>query len=149
MKRPVGLTIIGVLFILGGAWALLKMVLELSHSRISLNFAVLMIPVGMGLLKGRSSSRFWAKFWVGFFVVIASGLLLAYPFSSESYHVTFGTKELHGAVRHIAAVMVPIVLILPGVFAWRYLRSRKLDTFFGEAGYAAPVQTVKSESGAE
>jgi hypothetical protein len=140
MKRPLGLTIIGSLFILGGALALFQMALDLSHSRIRLNFAVLMIPVGIGLLKGRFSSRFWAKVWIGFFVVFVSALLLAYPFFSESYHVRFGSEELHGAMRHIVAVTIPALLILPGVIAWKYLRGRKLDSFFGEVTGDAPVQ---------
>ena len=146
MKRPIGLTIIGFLFVLGGALALFEIVWDLSHRRLNLNFAALMIPVGIGLLKGRSSSRSWAKFWIGFFVVLLSALLLAYPFFSESYHIRFGHEELHGAMRHIVAVTIPILLILPGAFAWKYLRSRKLDASFGEVGYSAPVQNEKSEA---
>ncbi len=145
MKRPLGITLIGSLFILGGGLALFGVVWDLSHRRLNLNFTALMIPVGIGLLKGRSSSRSWAKFWIGFFVLLLSALLLAYPFFSESYHVRFGHEELHGAMRHIMAVAIPILLILPGVIAWKYLRSRKLDSFFGEFTGDVPRQGEKGE----
>jgi hypothetical protein len=145
MKRPLGLTIIGFLFILGGALALFEVIRNLSHGRINFNFAALMIPVGIGLLKGRSSSRSWAKFWVGFFVVVASALLVAYTFSPDNWHVRFGSDELHGVMREIAAVTIPVLLIVPGVIAWKYLRSRKLDSFFGEVTVDAPGQGQKGE----
>ncbi|WP_395748988.1 hypothetical protein [Prosthecobacter sp.] len=149
MKRPLGITILGVLFILGGVSALYKMAQQLSHGRVNINAAVLMIPVGIGLLRGRWSSRFWAKVWVGFFVALASAALLAYPFFSESFHVSFGREELHGPMRHMAAVALPLLLIIPGVFAWKYLRSHKIDAFFGDVSrHAAPKQKEEDRSSA-
>ena len=65
MKRPVGITIIAILFILSGAWSGFEMIQDLYLGRFDINFGVLTIPVGIGLFIGRSSSRGWAKFWIG------------------------------------------------------------------------------------
>jgi hypothetical protein len=73
MKRPTRITAIGTLFIIGGCVAAWEVIYDLFHSHVNLNFAVLMIPVGIGLLKGRASSRGWAKFWIGLFSLVFGG----------------------------------------------------------------------------
>ncbi len=130
MKRPIGLTIIGALFILVGASALFELVQDLMHRRISLNFAVLMIPVGIGLLKGRASSRSWAKFWIGLFLLVVTTFAIAYWVVPERFHVSLGSEEAHGMMRHVIAVTIPALLIVAGVSCWKYLSNQKLDAFF-------------------
>ncbi|RYD49041.1 MAG: hypothetical protein EOP85_02385, partial [Verrucomicrobiaceae bacterium] len=61
---PKRILIIGILFCLNGLAAGWDMVSAPFENRFSLNLAVLMLPVGIGLLRGRDSSRRWANVWI-------------------------------------------------------------------------------------
>lgn len=50
-------------FILGGLGAIFHVVTSLIQGTININFAILWLPVGIGLLRGRYSSMMWARFW--------------------------------------------------------------------------------------
>lgn len=121
MKRPTSITLTGVLFIIGGFLAVCGIIYDLLHDHLNLNFAVLMMPVGFGLLKGRSSSRRWARFWIGLFSLVSAILLICYPFFGDSYSVSWFDTELEGTSRHIMAIGMPIVLLLGGVWMWKAL----------------------------
>ena len=71
---PKRILIIGILFCLGGALAILEVVSDLFRSHVNLNFAVLLLPVGIGILKGKKSSQWWGRFWI-ILGYIACGLL--------------------------------------------------------------------------
>ena len=79
---PKRVLIIGLLFVIFGVLALWSIIEAATHSRINLNFGVLLLPVGVGLLRGRASSQWWARFWIilGYIVlVLLIGLVIAYP----------------------------------------------------------------------
>jgi len=61
---PKRIFIIGILFCLGGVLAIWEVVSDLFRSHINLNFAVLLLPVGIGILKGKKSSQWWGRFWI-------------------------------------------------------------------------------------
>jgi hypothetical protein len=130
MKRPTRITAIGTFFILGGLLAAWEVVYDLSHSRVNLNFAVLMIPVGIGLLKGRASSRGWAKFWIGLFSLVFGALLVFYPFFGESYSVEWFDEQVTGGQRHAIAIGVPIISLLIARWIWRSLSLPSVAPFF-------------------
>ena len=91
-----------------------------------------MIPVGLGLLKGRASSRGWAKFWIALFAVISGILLLFYPFLSGSYTVTIFERPLAGTERHLVAVGLPVLILLLARWMWRILTSAETAPFFDD-----------------
>jgi len=92
-----------------------------------------MMPVGFGLLKGRSSSRGWAKFWIGGFALVVGGLLFGYPFFGDSYSVRwFGGKPAVGAERHFVTIVFPTVFLLASRWAWHSLTSPKVASFFDD-----------------
>lgn len=74
-ERPRRVQVIGILFCVAGAVALGGMVWGLTGKRLTLNPAVLMLPVGVGLLRGQTSSQWWAMIWLvlgcGFCVLLA------------------------------------------------------------------------------
>jgi len=119
LPRPLGLTIVGWLFVLSGVSTALGMVWGLFHGSINLNLAVLMWPVGAGLLRGRSSSISWARFWTGLGIFGCSLILLVYPFAGDSLRVRLFSSELHGIARHTVAVVLPSLFIVLGVWTWR------------------------------
>ncbi len=121
MKRPTSITIIGALFVIGGVLAACGIIYDLFNDHLNINFAVLMIPVGFGLLKGRSSSRRWARFWIGLFSLICAVLLICYPFFSDSYSVAWFDTELEGMWRHVIAICSPVIFLIAGVWMWKAL----------------------------
>ncbi|TDU63158.1 hypothetical protein EI77_04479 [Prosthecobacter fusiformis] len=129
ITRPRSLTFLAWIFILFGVFALWKMGKVLFSGGVSINFAVLMIPVGFGLLKGRASSVMWAKVWIGlgaaFLLVVAVG----YVFWGDSYHVHWFHQELHGMKRHLMVVLSSAVLL--GLFhlGWKILGSASVREY--------------------
>lgn len=131
MKRPLCITVIGAIFIIAGCLAACGIVYDLFHGRLNLNFAVLMTPVGFGLLRGRSSSRGWAKFWIGLFSLVFGLLLVCYPFFGDSYSVTWFDKQLVGVSRHAMAVGFPVFFLLIATWMWRSISSNSATSYFG------------------
>ena len=109
-----------------------EIVYDLFHDRLNLNFGVLMIPVGLGLLKGRSSSRGWAKFWIGLFSLVIGLLLVCYPFLGGSYSVTWSGEQLLGFPRHVMAVGFPVVFLLIARWMWRCLSDPANAPFYDD-----------------
>lgn len=116
----------------GGCLAAWEVIYDLFHSHVNLNFTVLMFPVGIGLLKGRASSRGWAKFWIGLFSLVLGGLLVFYPFFGDSYSVNWFDEELTGFLRHATAVGVPIIFLLIATWMWRSLSLPSVAPFFDD-----------------
>ena len=132
MKRPTRITFIGILFIVGGGLAAWEILADLFRNRVNLNFGVLMLPVGIGLLNGKASSRKWAKFWIGLFSVVIGGFLIFYPFFGNSYSVSWFDNELTGFPRHVMAVGFPIVVPLVARWMWRSLSLPAVAPFFDD-----------------
>lgn len=107
---PKRVLIIGLLFMLFGVLSILSIIESAVKGGINLNFAVLLLPVGIGLLRGKSSSRFWAKFWIilGYIgLALMIGLVLVQPGNAKASW--FGS-EIHGGRA------VPYVVLIGGLF---------------------------------
>jgi hypothetical protein len=63
---PQPLKIVAYLFIIGGICALLEVIFALASNRISINFGVLGIFIGRGLLRLNPRSLAWAMFFIWF-----------------------------------------------------------------------------------
>ena len=87
MKRPTEITVAATLFLLLGMWAGFQVVAGLLAGQLNLNFNILMIPVGIGLLLGFSWSRGGAKFWIVLYAIACVAILLLYPFLAGSSKV--------------------------------------------------------------
>src|SRR5690242_8259267 len=84
---PKRVLILGLLFVLGGVTAIWSIIEAAMNSRINLNFGVLLLPVGIGLLRGRASSQWWARFWIilGYIALIALVcFVLAFPQNAKA-----------------------------------------------------------------
>ena len=66
VPRPLSLTFVGWVFIIGGLSTVWRGWTELCNHRIMLDPSVLKILVGIGLLRGKRSSVFWARLWIVF-----------------------------------------------------------------------------------
>ena len=132
MNKPCGVIAIGVLFIIAGLYAIYSTVESYLTGRINLNFAFLMLPVGIGLIHGKASSCFLAKFWIGLFSFTLGLLVVLYPFFGFSYHVNLFSRELTGISRHLAAMLFPSLFFIPAIIMWRYLSRPDVQAYFGE-----------------
>ncbi len=107
---PRSLTVVAALFIFDGALAVLEIVLALLGGRIDLNFGVLGIPIGWGLLHLSSGWRSLALLFLGIAVVgipiIALLFLGAGPVTFSLFGFAAGNapKELALAVAALAAL---------------------------------------------
>jgi hypothetical protein len=129
---PKRIIAIGLLFVICGLLAIWDVIAGLAHSKFNLNFAVLMLPVGIGLLRGKKSSQWWARFWI-ILGYCAMGLLilLAIAEPQSVYATWFGTQ-----VRGPSAI--PYVICVATVFTGvlivlhRLLYSQRSNAYFNQ-----------------
>ena len=117
---PKRILIIGILFCSGGAFAIWEVVSDLFRSHINLNFAVLMLPVGVGIMKGKKSSQWWGRFWIilgylGCIIVVGASLI-----SPQNVTATGFGEEINGTEA------VPYVLIGALIFAILFVTIHRL-----------------------
>ena len=61
---PKRILLIGLLFIICGVLAVWSIIEAGMRGGININFGVFLLPVGIGLLQGKASSQWWARFWI-------------------------------------------------------------------------------------
>jgi hypothetical protein len=145
MKRPISITIIGIFFVIGGLMAGIDIIRGLFNDHLNLNFGVLWVPVGFGLMKGRSSSRGWAKWWIGLFSLVIGGLLAFYPFFGDSYTVSWFGQPVIGTEKHFLAIGLPIAFLLVARWMWKCLDSQENAPFFDDFRRPNAEQAVPSD----
>jgi len=122
---PKRVLIIGLLFVISGMLSVWSMIEAATHSRIYLNFGVLLLPVGVGLLRGRVSSQWWARFWIilGYIVLVLQvGEIIAHP--QNAWFSWFGSV-IRGS-RSIPYAIVFSALFGVGLYiCHRFLYSKK------------------------
>ena len=132
MKRPRSISLIAIIFIILGSLSAIEMVYALFSNSLNIQFTVLMIPIGLGLWKGRSSSRSWAKFWIGLFFITSALLLLLYPFVGDTMIFRWIDKEIFGLPRLVFAIGYPISVLLLSRWMWTQLTSPNFSPFFDD-----------------
>ncbi len=127
---PKRILIIGLLFCLGGICAIWDVLSDLFQSRLNLNFGVLLLPVGIGLLSGKQSSQWWARFWIILGYIGCGLLVILVILSPESAHATRFDTKLQGsqAVPYVigGALFFAVLLFI----LHRLLYSEKANRFF-------------------
>lgn len=93
---PKRILIIGLLFCLGGVLAIWEVASDLFRSHINVNFAVLLLPVGIGILKGKKSSQWWGRFWIILGYIGCVLLVMASLLFSSNVSADFFGKEIKG-----------------------------------------------------
>ena len=127
--RPLRIWFLGLLFAMGGVLAIWQVVEAAMGRTVSLNFAVFLLPVGLGLLAGKLSSVSWAKFWVGFgWAVIVLALVVA-VIRPEVVHSSWNGREMTGrdALPMVFGVSAGVAVMLYGI--WRLLKSEPTEAY--------------------
>jgi hypothetical protein len=99
------------IFILIGAASTVSVLVSLANQHLNLNFAVLCLVVGIGLLKNKESSKMWARVWIWFFGIATMIIIGAIALGSAT---VFTLKSNDGAIYYVSglAVTIPILFII-------------------------------------
>lgn len=127
---PKRVLLVGLLFCLGGAFAIWDIVEDLTRSTINFNLSVLLLPVGIGLLRGKTSSLGWAKFWIVLgWLVCGLGIVLVFIFPQKAY-VTWFDNKIQGPEAVPLVVGVALAVILALLVMYILLASDKSKAYF-------------------
>jgi len=139
---PKRILIIGILFCLAGASAIWEVVSDLFRSHVNFNFAVFLLPVGIGILKGKRSSQWWGRFWI-ILGYISCGLLagasLLWPgnVTADQFGRAIQGRE---AVPYVIGVAVLFAILL--VIIHRLLFSDTSQVYFNRK--SKPVEIANT-----
>ncbi len=127
---PKRILIIGLLYCLAGVAATWGVVSNLMKSRIDLNLAILMLPVGIGLLRGNASSQWWARFWLILGYCFCALMIILAIATPQSASVSWFELGIHGpeAVPYVIAAAVLLSVLFYVVH--KLLYSQRANTFF-------------------
>ena len=125
--------IIGLLFVAFGLLAIWDIIYRLTHNEIYLNFAVFMLPVGIGLLRRKRSSQWWARFWI-ILGYCFNGLLVLFAISMPQYvHATLFGYQIYGRSAVPYVIGVAFVFAAELIVVHRLLYSEKANQFFNRS----------------
>lgn len=127
---PASLKVVAIIFFLGGIHSVIEVVLAFAHGRLSINFGVLGLFIGPGLLALRPGWRACAMvfIWIALICLpVATVLMLFHPghFDFEVFgrQVGYVTKEL--------GLAVAIALFLLTLWEYRVLNRPDVRILFG------------------
>ena len=111
MKMPKRILILGILYILFGVLAIVEMIMKMRPPQhIHIAFHIFLLPVGIGLLRGKSSSLKWAKIWVfiGYFICAVAAVMAC--LKAELCQVTFNNRVIISGIAALPYVMLVIIV---------------------------------------
>lgn len=127
---PLSLRVVAYVTILFGIGSVIDLVIDLFHAKLSLNFGVLQIPAGFGLLR---LSRGWRTFvlfclWLGF---IAAAIMIFMLASGSSLKITLPLpRPLLGYGREVALTYC-VVWLSYMIWEYRVLTNPRIKRLFG------------------
>ncbi|HWB02507.1 MAG TPA: hypothetical protein VG796_05735 [Verrucomicrobiales bacterium] len=126
---PKRILVIGLLFVLCGLSAIWSIVEAAMHNRLYLNFAVFCLPVGIGLLRGKARSQWWARFWIILSYIAVTALICLSLISPENVHAGWFEKTIRGrrAVPWVIGGSLVFGLLL--ILLHRLLYSRRASSY--------------------
>jgi cellulose synthase/poly-beta-1,6-N-acetylglucosamine synthase-like glycosyltransferase len=135
---PKRILIIGLVFCLGGIHATWEMLSALMDSRIFLDVGALMLPVGIGLLRGRARSRWWARVWILIGYAICAIALVIALFNPQSVSISWPAPGTRGIPALPYAFACLFLAFLTLHIMQRLLDSRKSREWFGTGSRHTP-----------
>jgi hypothetical protein len=130
---PTSLKVVAFLFILSGIFSLIEVIVSLMHSHLNINFGVLGLFIGPGLLR---LSRGWRTCALVFLWIAMIGIpivAILFMAAAESLDFTlFGQKVGH-ASKELGIVLAALVFAL-AVWQYRVLTRPDVRRLFGVSG---------------
>lgn len=113
-SAPRSLKIVAVLFILGGITSIIDVIVALSQGALNLNFGVLGLFVGIGLLR---FSRGWRTCALVLLWISVPLIALFFLFGAEAVNYTIFWQNMGQGSRAIAVALAAVVF---AVVLWQY-----------------------------
>jgi len=133
-EMPKRIFIIAQLFFLTGVYAIYSVVADLINGHLYINLGVFMLPVGIGLFKGKSSSRWWAKFWMILGYVLCALMMVMLSFGdSSSFSAEWFGRSFVGGDALPYGWSICFVCLATNIVLHKLLCSAKSDTYFEQA----------------
>ena len=127
---PTSLKVVAFLFILGGVCALIEVLVSLLHAHVSINFGVLGLFIGPGLLR---LSRGWRTCALVFLWLAMIGIPIAavlFLTASGSVDFTLFGQKAGNAPRELGLVIAALAFVL-AVWEYRVLTRPDVRRLFG------------------
>lgn len=127
---PSALKIVAWLFIIGGILAVIEVMVALTQNRISINFGVLGLFIGPGLLKLRRGWRTCALvfLWIGL-IIFPIIFLLGLSGTVPGYFEVFGVKVARIPSWWVSVGVIPFFLLV--LWIYRVLTRPEIRALFG------------------
>lgn len=134
--RPRRVLVIAILFCAFGALVLGSMVWGLGKGRLDLNPLALTLPVGIGLLRGQTSSQWWATLWLILGYGLCGALMVAeWVWPGQTKIEGFGYRFEGGYSMPVllaccaipAAFLITLHVLLHSPKATAYFRAKRIQ----------------------
>jgi hypothetical protein len=127
---PISLKIVAWLFIIGGIFSVIEILFALTQSRIKIDFGVLGLFIGQGLMR---FSRGWRTcalvfIWIGL-IILPIVFLAVLSGKIPAYFELFGTKVTHIPSWLVSIGVIPFFLLL--IWEYRVLTRPNIKSLFG------------------
>jgi len=116
-KPPTSLVIVAVLFAIGGVFALLEMVVDFARGMISINFGVLGILIGPGLLRYSRGWRTCALVFIIFGLILVPIIFVLMVMHSGPTNLEYFGSTVGTAPIGLGLVLVVLFFLF---FWWQY-----------------------------
>lgn len=129
-RLPVSLHVVAALFFLGGIFAVIEIFLAFTQNRISINFGVLGIPIGLGLYCLRPGWRTCALVFLWIVIIALPIITLIIATQANTVDVSvLGVKV--GKAHNLVGVMAGFIMF--AVVCWQYhvLTRPEIRALFG------------------
>ena len=127
---PISLKVVAILFFLGGIYAVIEVIVAIAHSRININFGVLGLFIGPGLLALRPGWRTCALvfIWIALVFLPIFTVLMFFHSGPLDFNV-FGQKV--GYASKESGLVVAVTLFLLSLWQHRVLNRSDVRSLFG------------------
>src|SRR5688572_29854646 len=125
---PTSLTVLAVLFILGGIAAMIEIIVSLLHGQLSLNFGVLELFIGAGLLRLNPTWRTWALVFTWIALVVTPVGALIFLSSADLDFTLFGQKVVQ--MPKAAGIIAAVAFFIVAVWQYRVLTRPDIRALF-------------------
>ena len=132
-KLPASLVVVAVLFIIGGVSSVIEVLLSLMNGHININFGVLGLFIGPGLLRLRRGWRTCALvfIWLGLIFAPIVALLVLTTNGQANFNV-FGQRV--GGIPDVLALAIVAVVFAIVLWEYRVLTRPDVRELFGLTG---------------
>jgi len=129
-SAPLSLKIVAALFILGGISSIIEVIISLTQGRLSFNFGVLGVVIGIGLLRFSRAWRTCALVFLWIALISLPLVALAFLFLAGAVNYTIFWQEIGPASRVIGVVLATLLFAV-ALWEFRVLTRPDIRKLFG------------------